>query len=50
MESVWMDQIEEKDLREVKDHMKAVKDALHLLREEISHMEAEHCKNIKNKQ
>jgi hypothetical protein len=44
MESVWMDQVEEIDLRNVKDCMKSVEDALHLLQEEVSHMAAEHCK------
>ena len=44
MQSVWMDQVEEIDLRNVKDRMKTVEDALHLLQEEVSHMEAEHCK------
>ena len=44
MESVWMDEVEEIDLRDVKDRMKSVEDALHLLQEEVSHMETEHCK------
>ena len=44
MQSVWMDQVEEIDLRDVKSRMKAVEKALHLLQEEVSHMEAEHCK------
>ena len=44
MESVWMDQVEEIDLRDVKNRMKSVEDALHLLQEEVSHMEAEHCR------
>ena len=50
MESVWMDQIEEKDLRDVKNRMKAVENALRVLQEEIVHMEAEHCKGTKGKQ
>lgn len=50
MKSVWTDQIEEIDLREVKDHMKAVENPLHLLQEEVSHMEIEHCKGTKGKQ
>jgi hypothetical protein len=49
MKSVWMDQIEKIDLRDVKEHMKAVEDALHLLGEEVSHIEAEHCKEAKRK-
>ena len=44
MQSVWMDEVEEIDLRDVKDRMKSVEDALHLLQEEVSHMETEHCK------
>ncbi len=44
MESVWMDQVEKIDLRDVKDRMKSVEDALHLLQDEVSRMEAEHCK------
>ncbi len=44
LESVWMDEIEEVDLRDVKDHMKTVEDALHLLQEEVFHMGAEHCR------
>jgi len=47
MESVWMDQIEEIDLRDVKEGMKAVENALHLLQEEVGHVEAEHCKGTK---
>jgi hypothetical protein len=43
MESVWMDQVEMVDLRDVKNRMKSVEDALHLLQEEVSHMEREHC-------
>jgi len=50
MGSAWMDQIEEIDLRDVKDHLKGVESAFHLLQEEVSHMEAEHCKGTKSKQ
>lgn len=50
MESVWMDQLEEIDLGDVKDRMKSVEDALHLLQEEIGHMEVEHCKGNRDKQ
>ena len=50
MEPVWMDQIEEKDLRDVRNRMKAVENALRVLQEEIGHMEAEHCKGTKGKQ
>jgi hypothetical protein len=31
MKPVWMDQIEQIDLRDVKEHMRAVEDALHRL-------------------
>ena len=50
MESVWMDQIEEIDLRDVKDCLKGVENVFHLLQEEVSHMEAEHCKGTESKQ
>lgn len=50
MKSVWTDQLEEIDLREVKGRMKAVENALHLLQEEVEHMEAEHCKGTRGKQ
>ena len=49
MKSVWMDQIEQIDLRDVKEHMKSVENALHLLQEEVNHVEAEHCKGTKGK-
>jgi len=44
MESTWVDQIEMRDLRDVKRHLKEVEDALCLLQEEVSHIEGEHCK------
>ena len=50
MKSVWTDQIEEIDLGEVKGRMKAVENALHLLQEEVEHVEAEHCKGTRGKQ
>jgi uncharacterized small protein (DUF1192 family) len=50
MKSVWTDQIEEIDLREVKGRMKAVENVLHLLQEELEHVEAEHCKGTRGKQ
>jgi hypothetical protein len=49
MESVWMDQVEEIDLRDVKDRMNSVEEALHLLQEEMSHVETEYCKGTKSK-
>jgi hypothetical protein len=44
MESTWVDQIEMRDLRDVKRHLKEVEDALCLLQKEVGHIEAEHCK------
>jgi hypothetical protein len=44
MESTWVDQIEMRDLRDVKRHLKEVEDALCLLQEEVGHIEARHCK------
>ncbi len=44
MESTWVNQIEMRDLRDVKRHLKEVEDALCLLQEEVSHIEGEHCK------
>jgi len=49
MESVWMDEIEEIDLRDIKEHMKAVVNTLHLLQEEVDHVEAEHSKGARGK-
>jgi hypothetical protein len=47
MESTWIDAIEERDLRIVKERMKAVEETLCTLQEEIGHVEAEHCKKAK---
>ena len=44
MESTWMDQIEARDLWNVKEQMKAVEDALCMLQEEIGHLEGKHCR------
>jgi hypothetical protein len=44
MESTWVDQIEVRDLRDVKRHLKEVEDALCLLQEEVGHIESSHCK------
>ena len=44
MESVWMDQVEKRDLQDVKNHMKEVEDVLCMLQEEVSHIESSHCK------
>jgi hypothetical protein len=44
MESVWTDQIEMRDLQNVKERMKAVEDGLCMIQEEIGHLEEKHCK------
>jgi hypothetical protein len=40
----WIDEIEERDLRDVKERMKAVEDALCMLKEEVGHIEGKHCR------
>ena len=47
MESTWVDQIEIRDLQNVKERMKAVEETLCILQEEVGHVEAEHCKKAK---
>jgi uncharacterized small protein (DUF1192 family) len=47
MESTWVDQIEMRDLQNVKERMKAVEETLCILQEEVGHVEAEHCKKAK---
>jgi uncharacterized small protein (DUF1192 family) len=47
MESIWRDQIEVRDLGNVKERMKAVEETLCVLQEEVGHLEAEHCKKAK---
>jgi hypothetical protein len=44
MQVTWIDEIEARDLQNVKERMKAVEDALCMLQEEVGHMEAKHCK------
>ena len=44
MKSAWVDQIEMRDLRDVKRHLKEVEATLCLLQEEVGHIEGEHCK------
>ncbi len=46
MESVWADEIEVKDLQDVKERMKAVEETLSILQEEVGHLEVEHCKKV----
>ena len=47
MESTWRDEIEARDLRNVKERMKAVEETLCVLQEEVGHVEAKHCKKAK---
>jgi hypothetical protein len=47
MKATWIDEIEARDLQNVKERMKAVEDTLCTLKEEVSHVEAEHCKKGK---
>ncbi len=49
LKSQWVDEVEQRDLQSVKDHMNVVEDALRVLRKEMSHIEAEHCKEGKRK-
>jgi len=44
MESTWVDQIEMRDLRNVKRRLKEVEDALCMMQEEVGHIESSHCK------
>ena len=44
MESTWADQIEMRDLRDVKRRLKEVEDTLCVVQEEVGHVEAKHCK------
>ena len=44
MESVWMDQVEMRDLQDVKNHMKEVEYVLCMLQEEVGHIESSHCR------
>jgi len=38
MESTWMDQVEKRDLQDVKNHMKEVEDLHCMLQEEVGHI------------
>ena len=40
----WVDEIEQRDLQDIKDHMKSLEDALRALQAEMGHIEAEHLK------
>lgn len=47
MGSIWTDEIEVKDLQNLKERMKAVEKTLSVLQEEVGHLEIEHCKKAK---
>jgi hypothetical protein len=44
MQATWIDNIEARDLQNVKERMKAVEETLCILQEEIGHLEGKHCK------
>jgi hypothetical protein len=44
MQATWIDEVEARDLQNVKEQMKAVEDALCMLKEEIGHIEGKHCR------
>lgn len=44
MKSTWIDEIEARDLQNVKEQMKAVEETLRIVQEEVGHVEAEHGK------
>jgi hypothetical protein len=44
MQATWIDEIEARDLQNVKERMKAVEDVLCMLKEEVGHIEGKHCR------
>lgn len=40
----WVDEIEQRDLQDIKEHMKSLEDALRMIQAEMGHVEAEHLK------
>jgi len=40
----WVDEIEQRDLQDIKDHMKSLEDTLRMFQAEMGHIEAEHLK------
>jgi DnaJ-domain-containing protein 1 len=40
----WVDEIEQRDLQDIKEHMKSLEDALRMSQTEMGHIEAEHLK------
>jgi hypothetical protein len=47
MKSTWIDEIEARDLQNVKKQMKAVEETLRIVQGEVGHVEAEHGKKAK---
>jgi hypothetical protein len=47
MESTWIDEIEARDLQNVKERMKAVEETPRIVEREVGHVEAEHGKKAK---
>jgi hypothetical protein len=44
MQATWIDNIEARDLQNVKERVKAVEEALCILQEEVGHIEGKHCR------
>ena len=40
----WVNEIEQRDLQDIKDHMRSLEDALRMFQAEMGHVEAEHLK------
>jgi hypothetical protein len=47
MEPTWIDEIEARDLQNVKERMKAVEETLRIVEREVGHVEAEHGRKAK---
>ncbi len=45
LKSQWVDEIEQRDLQDINEHMKSLEDALRMFRAEMGHVEAEHLKH-----
>ena len=41
----WVDEIEQRNLQDIKEHMKSLEDVLRKSQAEIGHIEAEHLKH-----
>jgi rubrerythrin len=44
METTWVNEVEKRDLKELKNRMKAVEEALCVIQEEVGHIEGKHCR------